>query len=258
MSRPDYPSLYQINTRAHLYERSRELGRPATLADISDATLDQIAAHGRDPYFPGWTDTLQLNYRHPGFRETMIGELTRIAGLCDGVRCDMAMLLLPEIFTRTWGDLSNPADGTKPVDTSFWAEAIPRVREKNADFLFMAEAYWDLEWALQQQGFDYTYDKRLYDRLHARDVGAVRGHLGALSRLSVGVARGPPPRRRQLRPDPRPVLRQPPHRQPPRQPLRLPRPDEPRCLRARRQRPGRPGALPGYARMGVSCVRGEW
>ena len=31
----------------------------------------------------------------------------------------------------------------------------------------MAEVYWDLEWTLQQQGFDYTYDKRLYDRLRA-------------------------------------------------------------------------------------------
>jgi hypothetical protein len=43
----------------------------------------------------------------------------------------------------------------------------------------MAEVYWDLEWTLQQQGFDYTYDKKLYDRLHARDAEAVRGHLWA-------------------------------------------------------------------------------
>ena len=34
----------------------------------------------------------------------------------------------------------------------------------------MAEAYWDLEWALQQQGFDYCYDKRLYDRLVTGDA----------------------------------------------------------------------------------------
>jgi hypothetical protein len=43
----------------------------------------------------------------------------------------------------------------------------------------MAEAYWDLEWTLQQQGFDWTYDKRLYDRLRGLDAGAVRGHLMA-------------------------------------------------------------------------------
>ena len=30
----------------------------------------------------------------------------------------------------------------------------------------MAEVYRDLEWTMLQQGFDYAYDKRLYDRLH--------------------------------------------------------------------------------------------
>jgi hypothetical protein len=65
------------------------------------------------------------------------------------------------------------------VDTPFWPEAIAHVRAAHPDFLFMAEAYWDLEWTLQRMGFDYTYDKRLYDRLVARDAGAVRGHLRA-------------------------------------------------------------------------------
>src|SRR5262249_1176939 len=79
-----------------------------------------------------------------------------------------------EVIARTWGDASLPR-GVAPVDTSFWSEAIPRVRANYPDFLFMAEVYWDLEWTLQQQGFDYTYDKRLYDRLLARDAGAGRG-----------------------------------------------------------------------------------
>lgn len=138
-----------------------------------------IFAYGRDPYFDGWPDTLQLNYRHAGMRSARIAELQSIAEQCDGVRCDMAMLLLPEIFRRTWGDRSVPTDGTPPVDSSFWTEVIPLVRRAHADFLFLAEVYWDLEWALQQQGFDYTYDKRLYDRLRSLDATAVRGHLQA-------------------------------------------------------------------------------
>jgi hypothetical protein len=56
---------------------------------------------------------------------------------------------------------------------------IPALRERRPDFAFLAEAYWDLEWTLQQQGFDWTYDKRLYDRLRARDASGVRAHLGA-------------------------------------------------------------------------------
>jgi hypothetical protein len=139
----------------------------------------QVFAHGRDPYFPGWPDTLQLNYRHRGLREAMLGELRSIAGQCDGVRCDMAMLVLPEVIARTWGERSLPGDGTAPVDEPFWPWAINRIRGERPGFVFMAEAYWDLEWTLQQQGFDYTYDKRLYDRLRAGDASAVRGHLHA-------------------------------------------------------------------------------
>ena len=297
---PRYPSLYQINTRVCLTQLSRELGRPATLDDIPDTDLDQIAgkgfdwvwflsvwqtgpagqqvsrqnsewrrefeetlpdlkdedipgsgfaitgytahqalggdpalarlrrrlsqrrlrllldfvpnhtgldhpwaeqcpqyyiggtesdltnapanytrkqtdrgnlilAHGRDPYFSGWPDTLQLNYGNPATQEAMTQELVKIAGQCDGVRCDMAMLVLPEVFERTWGIQSQP----------FWPNALERVRKKFPDFCFMAEVYWDLEWTMQQQGFDYTYDKRLYDRLRDGHARPVREHFHA-------------------------------------------------------------------------------
>jgi hypothetical protein len=138
-----------------------------------------ILAYGRDPYFPGWPDTFQLNYRHPALREAMTQVLLKLAEVADGVRCDMAMLVLPEVFQRTWGERSLPADGADPVDEQFWPEATARVKAQNPQFIFMAEVYWDLEWELMQQGFDYCYDKKLYDRLLARDAGAVRGHLWA-------------------------------------------------------------------------------
>ncbi|MGC3968883.1 MAG: alpha-amylase [Pirellulales bacterium] len=137
---------------------------------------NQIFAHGRDPYFPGWRDTLQLNYRHAGLRKAMIEILVGITNLCDGVRCDMAMLLLPNVFKRTWGDRSLPR-GAEPVDSPFWPEAIDAARANNDDFLFLSEVYWDLEATLQAQGFDFTYDKSLYDRLCTGDAEAVRDHL---------------------------------------------------------------------------------
>ena len=59
-------------------------------------------AHGRDPYFPAWTDTAQLDYRKPETRKAVIEELVKIADYCDGVRCDMAMLVLNNIFRKTW------------------------------------------------------------------------------------------------------------------------------------------------------------
>lgn len=128
-----------------------------------------VLAYGRDPYFDGWPDTLQLNYGNLALQEAMIGELIRIAGQSDGVRCDMAMLILPEIFERTWGMQAQ----------SFWPKAIPRVRTKSPEFTFMAEVYWDLEWTMQHQGFDYAYDKRLYDRLREGHARPVREHFHA-------------------------------------------------------------------------------
>jgi hypothetical protein len=130
---------------------------------------DLLLAHGRDPYFPGWPDTLQLNYANPATQDAMIGELVRIAGQCDGLRCDMAMLVLPEVFERTWGQRA-------PL---FWPRATHCVRERVPGFTFMAEVYWDLEWTLQQQGFDYAYDKRLYDRLREGHAQPVRQHFVA-------------------------------------------------------------------------------
>ncbi len=163
-----HPEYYVHGTQD---DRRRE---PRNYCEVGGTVL----AYGRDPYFPGWTDTLQLNYRNPGLRAAMIGELCRVAERCDGVRCDMAMLVLPDVIARTWGHRPLP-DGATPVDAPFWPEAIAAVRAHRSDFIFMAEAYWDLEWTLQQQGFDYTYDKRLYDRLCERHAGAVRDHLRA-------------------------------------------------------------------------------
>jgi Alpha amylase, catalytic domain len=161
-----------VKDRPEYYVRGTEidLGRePRNYARVKRASGDLVLAHGRDPYFPGWPDTLQLNYGNPATQGAMTAELLKIAALCDGVRCDMAMLVLPEVFQRTWGIAAPP----------FWPQATRRVRERVADFCFMAEVYWDLEWTLQQQGFDYTYDKRLYDRLRSGQARPVREHLCA-------------------------------------------------------------------------------
>lgn len=159
--------------------REREQ-RPADYCLIlsSDGTT-HLLAHGRDPYFPGWADTLQLNYRHGGLRQAMEGELREIAQRCDGLRCDMAMLLLPDVIERTWGESSVPADGSTPVDALFWPEAIDAVRREHPGFFFLAEVYWDREGELLQQGFDVAYDKRLYDWLRSGSPLRVRTHLEA-------------------------------------------------------------------------------
>jgi hypothetical protein len=131
-----------------------------------------VYACGRDPYFPAWRDVLQLNAFNPGLRRAAVETVLSIADQCDGVRCDMAMLFINSIFERTWGQRA----GSRPP-TEYWSDLVATVKNAHPQFLFMAEAYWDLEWQLQQQGFDYCYDKRLYDRLEHGEAESIRQHL---------------------------------------------------------------------------------
>ncbi len=131
-----------------------------------------IIARGRDPYFAPWPDTAQLNAFDPGLRSAVVATLNDIASQCDGVRCDMAMLMLNKVFGNTWANRV----GNTPA-TEYWRDVIDKVRAQNPGFMFIAEAYWDLEWELIQNGFDYCYDKRLYDRLVHDSAEAVRGHM---------------------------------------------------------------------------------
>ena len=133
-----------------------------------------VLARGRDPYFPPWPDVIQLNAFHPALRQAAVKTLLDIADQCDGMRCDMAMLMMNPIFERTWGSRARE----KPA-REYWVELIQVVRERYPDILFMAEAYWDQEWELQQQGFNYCYDKRLYDRVEHDRAEQVRLHLCA-------------------------------------------------------------------------------
>lgn len=131
-----------------------------------------VIACGRDPFFPAWPDVLQLNAFNPGLRKAAAAVVSSIADQSDGVRCDMSMLMMNKIFSRTWGGRAGPEP-----ETDYWPSVINEVRRGHPDFLFMAEAYWDLEWELQQQGFDCCYDKRLYDRLEHENAESVRLHL---------------------------------------------------------------------------------
>ena len=135
---------------------------------------NRVYAHGRDPNFLPWTDTVQINAFSSDARQKAINTLLNIAEQCDGVRCDMAMLMTNDVFKRTWGERAG-----LPPEKEFWREVIPAVKQKFPDFIFIAEVYWDMEWELQQQGFDYCYDKKMYDRMIHDNAQSIREHLQA-------------------------------------------------------------------------------
>jgi hypothetical protein len=115
--------------------------------------------------------------------------LQSVAARCDGVRCDMAMLLLNDVFAKTWVNFPpSPVTRHPSPATEFWSDAISAVKEAQPKFLFLSEVYWRLEARLQELGFDYTYDKELYDKLVARDAAGVQGHLRGLSREFVSAS----------------------------------------------------------------------
>jgi hypothetical protein len=162
-------------------------GSAAELARAPDDFLaagQHVFARGRDPWFPPWPDVVQLDAFSRELRDATVDVLVSIGDQADGVRCDMAMLLMNDVFARTWGERA----GRAPAE-DFWAYVIPRVRARHPGMLFVAEAYWDLEHALQQQGFDHCYDKRLYDRLRDEDATAVRAHLRAAPLHQRGLVR---------------------------------------------------------------------
>ena len=160
-----------------LGDKEDDVKRPEAFFKTHTTKGDRVIAFGRDPVFPGWTDTAQLNYNSVEVRQAVIHEIQAIAAYCDGLRCDMAILVLKNVFRRTWGDLARQK-GEAPTE-EFWGEAIRTVKGVLPQFKFIAEAYWNLEWELQQFGFDFTYDKILYDRLLREGASSVREHLKA-------------------------------------------------------------------------------
>lgn len=145
-----------------------------------DNNLHHIA-HGKDPNYPQWDDTLQLNYANPDLQaamiEVLIGNENGLINHCDGLRCDMAMLLNSDTFIRTWGDkyFGGHLPGSEISyikNNEFWpkviAEVKARVRELGRDdFTFIAEAYWDID--KLGKNFDGIYYKELYDSLQVQN-----------------------------------------------------------------------------------------
>ncbi len=125
----------------------------------------QVVAYGRDPSLKPWVDVAQLNIFNAGLRQEVAYILKQLTLLCDGVRCDMAMLALSRIFASTWGERA----GQTPAN-EYWGELIPAVKTTAPDFCFVGEAYWDTQAELMSLGFDYCYDKTWLDYLVNRDI----------------------------------------------------------------------------------------
>lgn len=175
---PNHTALDHPWTRAHpeYYVRGtlQDFRRdPAAffLVEQGDGSCELIA-RARDPYFPPWKEVAQVNFFEPEARKALRLELREIANHCDGVRCDMAMLVLNDIFAKTWGPLLR--DQKTPA-AEFWTE----VRGYFPELILLAEGYWGTEQRLLELGFSFVYDKGFYDALRDSKPADVRAHLEA-------------------------------------------------------------------------------
>ncbi len=142
----------------------------------------QYVALAKDPYFPPWQDVAQLNHFNPALRAAQLADLRTIAAHCDGIRCDMAMLQLNDIFNSNWRHLI----GDTPVpEKEFWTEAHAAV----SNLTLLAEAYWGTEQRLLDLGFSYSYDKTLYDALRDHNIPQIRERLASLPGRQSDFAR---------------------------------------------------------------------
>jgi hypothetical protein len=142
----------------------------------------RFVALAKDPYYPPWQDVAQLNHFNPGLRAAQIADLRTIASHCDGIRCDMAMLQLNDIFNTNWRHLLGD---TPTPEKEFWTEAHAAV----PGLTLLAEAYWGTEQRLLDLGFSYSYDKTLYDALRDHNIPQIRDRLAASPERQSDFAR---------------------------------------------------------------------
>lgn len=166
-----------ITQRSDLFIRSDATARKQSTHEFFLDRSGEVTAFGRDPYFAPWPDTAQLDYANGALRARMIEVLKRISQFADGVRCDMAMLVLKDCFRHLWYPLMSDSSFDEKMPGEFWDEAISAIKKVRPDFKFIAEAYWDKERQLRGLGFDLCYEKKLYDGLVAHDLGRVMERL---------------------------------------------------------------------------------
>ncbi len=177
---PDHRWLHEAPGRFIGGTAQEYAARPDAFIEVDG----HVFARGSDPNLASWPDVVQLNASSADLRAASTEVLQQIASQCDGVRCDMAMLMCNDVFPRTWGERGGPAP-----QEEFWPQVIGAVKGAHPGFTFIAEVYWGMERRLQQEGFDYGYDKGLYDALVEGDADAVRSSLRADLGLQDGLLR---------------------------------------------------------------------
>jgi glycosidase len=153
---------------------------PAGVVDKNKYYTNGVA-YGSAAYCAPWMDVAQFNYFEVKTRKLMTSYLETIASFADGIRCDMAHIVLNSAFASQWST-ELKAYGYKTPSSEFWEDAIIAAKKINPNLIVIGEVYGeDNMKTLQSLGFDYTYDKELYDRLINGNLDNIRGYINGNS-----------------------------------------------------------------------------
>ena len=112
-----------------------------------------------------WKDVIQFNYWEKETRKIMKDNLMTVLSFADGVRCDVAGLLLNDVIEKNWKEELDYW-GYKRPETEFWELALNEAKNKYKDVIFLAEVYDEKQIdLLTKLGFTYTYNKDLLEKL---------------------------------------------------------------------------------------------
>jgi len=99
----------------------------------------------------------------------------KIASYADYIRCDVAYLALNDVIKSVWSSQLSYWKYNEP-SSEFWSDAISQVKASH-NVKFLGEVYSPWQQKLQSVGFDFTYDKTLYDNLGAGNLDNIRSYI---------------------------------------------------------------------------------
>jgi glycosidase len=110
---PDHPWIDE-HPDYFVHGSESDLARaPQNYCGVQTKNGPLVVAYGRDPYFDGWPDTLQLNYGNPQLQQAMIDELESIARQPPSLRS-----CRPDCASFIKGNWKGEENGFRPI----WSE----------------------------------------------------------------------------------------------------------------------------------------
>ena len=113
-----------------------------------------------------WKDVRQYDYSNKKLWLFQLENLIKIAKYCDGIRCDVAWLIINDIFKRCFKTINND------INEEFWSFAISEIKKLYPNIIFIAEVFgkkWISDYLLKC-GFNFVYDITPFDILNKNNT----------------------------------------------------------------------------------------